>query len=646
MKLKDVIVQQNTVCGAGTMFKGTGLARDPDRIPTGVFPVDFITAGGLPVWGSSCFWGPECLVGDSVVSCLTTTEGVSHSAKKVTLSRLYGRFHNLPGKGKGQYIRKESKHADYFVTAVGKHDQIFYNQVLNVVLTGKKQCYRLTTKKGFTLASTMEHEYKIESQAFKKLSDLIVGDKVYIHNNTRTKGEVKKYGNRKQVSVKNHPCWPINVVNGCTYYRQKVSRAVYEAAMNDMTYTEFISLLNNPGEYNLLDLWSIPVGYEIHHKDFKWWNNELSNLELLSESEHGKLHAKCNIINLSFIAVLDEVVSIVPVGVCLTYDIQCKYPYNNYIANGIVVHNSGAKTTLAINTVKTSQSICFRCFKHKDRCICSKSPLLMRSVWGDSEGTLDRTWASAIGADPEKYVVVLADYGEQHINIADSALMADDCGLYVMDSLASLVPSAELEAASEDNFIALQARLIGRAVRKLKQRLIKERKNGHPCAILFTNQLRINIKQTFGDPESMSGGKAMMHEFSLLLRCNQNVLKKEGADKKFRDDIRKKNYATRHIVSVRKFKVLTFAGVCTYVRMIEDHDGLLAGQVSDFNSMMTQAKEYGIVKKVGTKWHYFDKKTTKLGNIINVWQMHEVERIETMQAIKKIAKTRIMGGTG
>lgn len=643
MKLTDVMTQQNTICGAGTMFKGTGLARDPDRIPTGVFPVDFITAGGIPIWGSTCYWGPECLAGNSVVTCMTATNGKRHSNKKVTLSRLYGRFHDLPGKGQGQYIRKESKHADYFVTAVDENNRVFQNRILNVVLTGKKQCYELTTKGGFALVSTMKHQYKTEGQLFKELSDLSVGDKVYIHNNTRVKGQ-KRYGNRKEVSVKNYSRWPVNIVNGCTYYRQKVSRVMYEAAMNKMTYEEFIFLLNNPGEYNLFKLWSIPDGYEIHHKDFKWWNNDLQNLEMLPYTEHGRLHALQNIGKLSFIAVLDEIVSIVPKGEYVTYDIQCEYPYNNYIANGIVVHNSGAKTTLGIHTVKTSQDICFRCFNHKDRCTCSKSSLLMRAVWGDSEGTLDRTWASCIGADPEKYIVVLADYGEQHINIADSALMADDCGLYVMDSLASLVPSAELEAASEDQFIALQARLIGRAVRKLKQRLIKERKNGHPCAILFTNQLRINIKQTFGDPESMSGGKAMMHEFSLLLRCNQKVLKKEGADKKFRDDKRKKNYASRHIVSVRKFKILTLAGVCEYVRMIEDHDGLTAGQVSDFNSMMSQAKEYGIVKKAGSKWLYFKKKTDKLGNIINVWQKHEAERIRTMRAIVGAAKLRIMGG--
>jgi len=304
---------------------------------------------------------------------------------------------------------------------------------------------------------------------------------------------------------------------------------------------------------------------------------------------------------------------------------------------------SGGKTTLAINTVKTAQDLCFTCFRHKSLCTCSKSPLIMRGVWGDVEGTLDRTWASRIGADPEEYVVALADYGEQHINIADSALMADDCGLYVLDSLAALVPSAEMEGSSEENFIALQTRLIGRAIRKLKQRLIKERKNEHPCAILFTNQLRINIMQVFGDPESMTGGKAMMHEFSLLLRCNQKALKKKSSDDKYRDDKRKKNYAARHIVSVRKFKVLTLAGVCEYIRMVEDFDDLVAGQVNDFASMMTQAREYGIVRKKGSKWMYFDKQASKLDNIVSVWKKHDHERIRTMQATVEAAKRRIMG---
>ena len=302
---------------------------------------------------------------------------------------------------------------------------------------------------------------------------------------------------------------------------------------------------------------------------------------------------------------------------------------------------SGGKTSLAINGLAMTHLICWKCFKVLEYCTCSSSPLHMRSVWADVEGTFDREWAHCIGADPEKYIVILADYGEQYVNIADNVLQADDCGLLVVDSLAALTPAAEMEASAEDQFYALQARMIGRMVRRLKQRLIRERKNDHPCTIIFTNQLRIKIGQKFGDPETMSGGMGMKHEFSLLLRCVKKALKKEGVDKKYVGE--RKQIGVRHSCAIRKDKVLTLAGVGEFVRAKEDlpDSDILKGQVDDFNTVLNYAKQLGVVKKSGNMWQYFERRAKKLESIKKLWAQRPLEYLRAEMEIVRIAKDRV-----
>lgn len=309
---------------------------------------------------------------------------------------------------------------------------------------------------------------------------------------------------------------------------------------------------------------------------------------------------------------------------------------------------SGGKTTLAINAMAMAELMCWKCFHLASDCRCSATPLLMRSAWVDVEGTFDRDWAAFIGADPDRYVLCLAEYAEQYSNIAQQVIRADDCGLVVVDSLAALSPSAEMESAAEDQFIGLQARVIGRMVRNLKQRLIRERRRGHPCTIIFINQMRIKIGQMFGDPETMSGGWGMKHEFSLLLRCVKKSLKKDGPDKKYVDEKRKKNMADRYSFAIRKSKVATLAGVGEYVRLTEDIPGLglKKGQVDDFSTLLTYAKTYGIVHKDGSVWRFFNYKSPTLEQIKDAMIKNREVKMKTQSSVIEKAKAQLVKDDG
>lgn len=302
---------------------------------------------------------------------------------------------------------------------------------------------------------------------------------------------------------------------------------------------------------------------------------------------------------------------------------------------------SGGKTSLAINAVAAASMLCFRCFKYLQFCECSQNAVKLKSFWGDAEGTFDRDWASSIGAGPDEYYFALADYGEMYINITDKALQADDCGLVVVDSLAALTPVAEFDAASEDQQIGMQARMISRAVRVLKQRVIRERKRGHPISLLFTNQMRTKIGVMFGDPSTMPGGHALRHEFSLLLRCNKKALS-DGDKKKYQ--AKGSDFASRHSFSIKKKKVLTLHGMGEYLRLSKDMNSLdmTAGQIDDFATVMAYAKKYGVVRQDGG-WVYDGERYKRQLDIAELWKEDKMQYLNAQMLIIDRAKERLGG---
>ncbi|WPX98001.1 recombinase RecA [Candidatus Fokinia crypta] len=142
----------------------------------------------------------------------------------------------------------------------------------------------------------------------------------------------------------------------------------------------------------------------------------------------------------------------------------------------------------------------------------------------DAEHAFDRSYASKIGVDVEKLLVSQPDYGEQALEIVDTLTRSGSVDIIVVDSVAALVPKAEIEGEMGDQHMGLQARLMSQALRKLTGVISKSK-----CTLIFINQIRMKIGISFGNPETTTGGNALKFYSSMRLevRKSESIKDKE-----------------------------------------------------------------------------------------------------------------------
>jgi recombination protein RecA len=122
----------------------------------------------------------------------------------------------------------------------------------------------------------------------------------------------------------------------------------------------------------------------------------------------------------------------------------------------------------------------------------------------DAEHALDITYAKRLGVKTDELLISQPDYGEQALEIADMLVRSNAVDMVVVDSVAALVPKAEIEGDMGDSHVGLQARLMSQALRKLTGTV-----NRSKCVLMFTNQIRMKIGVMFGSPETTTGGNAL-----------------------------------------------------------------------------------------------------------------------------------------
>ncbi|MBP9827322.1 recombinase RecA [Candidatus Saccharibacteria bacterium] len=229
---------------------------------------------------------------------------------------------------------------------------------------------------------------------------------------------------------------------------------------------------------------------------------------------------------------------------------------------------SSGKTTLALHTIAEVQK---------------RGGL---AAFVDAEHALDPEYASRIGVQLDDLLISQPDTGEQALEITETLVRSGAVDMIVVDSVAALVPRAEIEGEMGDSHMGLQARLMSQALRKLAGIISKSK-----CTVIFINQLRMKIGVMFGNPEVTAGGNALKYYASVRLDIRRTEQIKEG-DKSTGNHVK---------VKVVKNKIAAPFKIAEFDIMFNEG-------ISRAGDMIDLAVKYELVQKAGAWYAYKDEK--------------------------------------
>lgn len=209
-----------------------------------------------------------------------------------------------------------------------------------------------------------------------------------------------------------------------------------------------------------------------------------------------------------------------------------------------------------------------------------------RAAFIDAEHAIDPLYAKNLGVDINELILSQPDNGEQALEIVEMLAGSGSINLIVVDSVAALVPQAELDGEMGDSSVGLQARLMSKAMRKIAGVLNKKE-----CAVIFINQLREKVGVMYGNPETTSGGRALKFYASIRIDIRRTEAIKQGAD----------IIGNTCRVKIVKNKVSAPFKQC-------EIDIIYGQGISKEGEILDRAVEMGLIKKAGSWFEYNGQK--------------------------------------
>jgi recombination protein RecA len=234
----------------------------------------------------------------------------------------------------------------------------------------------------------------------------------------------------------------------------------------------------------------------------------------------------------------------------------------------------------------------------------------------DAEHALDPAYARRLGVDTDNLLVSQPDNGEQALEICETLVRSNAVDLVVVDSVAALVPQAEIEGEMGDAHMGLQARLMSQALRKLTGIINKSR-----ATVIFLNQIRMKIGVMFGNPETTTGGNALKFYASMRLDIRRTGQIKVGEEV----------IGNRTKVKVVKNKVAPPFRTAEF-------DIMYNQGISGEGDVLDLAVVHGIVGKSGA---WFDYKDGKIGQGREAAKVYLKENPKVLEEIDKTVRTKV-----
>ena len=234
----------------------------------------------------------------------------------------------------------------------------------------------------------------------------------------------------------------------------------------------------------------------------------------------------------------------------------------------------------------------------------------------DAEHALDPSYARKLGVDTDNLLVSQPDNGEQALEIAETLVRSNAVDLVVVDSVAALVPQAEIDGDMGDSHMGLQARLMSQALRKLTGIINKSK-----TTVVFINQIRMKIGVMFGNPETTTGGNALKFYASVRLDIRRTGQIKEGED----------IIGNRTKVKVVKNKIAPPFRVAEFDIMYNEG-------ISRTGDVFDLAVQHGVVGKSGA---WFDYADAKIGQGREATKKYLKENPKVLEEIDKKVRAKV-----
>lgn len=237
----------------------------------------------------------------------------------------------------------------------------------------------------------------------------------------------------------------------------------------------------------------------------------------------------------------------------------------------------------------------------------------------DAEHALDPAYAAALGVDIANLLVSQPDTGEAALEIVDQLVRSTAVDIVVVDSVAALVPRAEIEGEMGDSHVGLQARLMSQALRKITGNIGKT-----GCSVIFLNQLRLKIGVTYGNPETTTGGNALKFYASVRLDIRRIQTLKKGNEE----------FGIRAKVKVAKNKVAP-------PFRIAEFDVIFGEGISTLGCIVDLAEETGVLVRKGA-WYSYNGENISQGRDNAIKYMKEKPEVAE-EVANKVREKLAMG---